>query len=170
MSEYRRKDKVSRLLPYPWLVIALIVIWLLLAGFTWGQFLIGLLVALIAGWSMTALQPVKPRPKHIGKIIKLFAIVFYDIVRSNIAVAIIILHGGRRIGRAGFLVIPLQLRDPTGLAVLSIIITSTPGTIWVDYDPRRSELLLHILDLIDETAWIHLIQNRYERLLREIFE
>ena len=30
--------------------------------------------------------------------------------------------------------IPLDLRDPYGLAALACIITSTPGTLWVNFD------------------------------------
>jgi multicomponent K+:H+ antiporter subunit E len=66
--------------------------------------------------------------------------------------------------------IPLDLRDPTGLAVLAVIITSTPGTAWLDYNSARRTLLLHVFDLVDETAWLNLIKNRYEYLLLEIFE
>ena len=71
---------------------------------------------------------------------------------------------------AGFLTIPLDLRSQQGLAVLSIIITSTPGTIWVNYDAAKGTLLLHVLDLVDETVWVRTIKGRYERLLMEIFE
>jgi len=31
-------------------------------------------------------------------------------------------------------------------------------------------LTIHVLDLIDENAWIRTIKHRYERLLLEIFE
>ncbi|WP_292977042.1 Na+/H+ antiporter subunit E [Nitrosomonas sp.] len=161
---------MSRLLPYPLLVISLIITWLLLAGFSFGQLLLGSIIALIAAWTLAALRPAKPRIKRWDLLPKLFAIVFYDIVRSNIAVASIILHGGKRIGKSNFMTIPLDLRDPTGLACLAIIITSTPGTIWVDYNSARSVLTLHIFDLVDEAAWLNLIKNRYEYLLREIFE
>lgn len=161
---------MSRLLPYPLLVISLIITWLLLAGFSFGQLLLGSIIALIAAWTLAALRPAKPRIKRWDLLPKLFAIVFYDIVRSNIAVASIILHGGKRIGKSNFMTIPLDLRDPTGLACLAIIITSTPGTIWVDYNSARSILTLHIFDLVDEAAWLNLIKNRYEYLLREIFE
>lgn len=154
----------------PLLVISLIITWLLLAGFSFGQLLLGSVIALIAAWTLAALRPAKPRIKRWDLLPKLFAIVFYDIVRSNIAVASIILHGGRRIGKSNFMTIPLDLRDPTGLACLAIIITSTPGTIWVDYNSARSVLTLHIFDLVDEAAWLNLIKNRYEYLLREIFE
>jgi multicomponent K+:H+ antiporter subunit E len=31
-------------------------------------------------------------------------------------------------------------------------------------------LMIHVLDLIDESVWIDTIKGRYERLLLEIFE
>ncbi len=71
---------------------------------------------------------------------------------------------------SGFVAIPLDLRDRTGLAVLSCIVTSTPGTAWVEYDPVSGILLIHVLDLVDKDEWVTLIKNRYEALLMEIFE
>ena len=97
--------------------------------------------------------------------------VFVDILRSNIGVARIVLglHGKRAV-RSAFLEVPLDLRDPHGLAALSTIVTSTPGTIWVDLSLDGATLTLHVLDLHDEQAWIDTIKQRYERLLMEIFE
>jgi multicomponent K+:H+ antiporter subunit E len=97
--------------------------------------------------------------------------VLLDIVRSNIGVARIILGlVGKREIRSGFVDIPLDMRDPHGLAVLAIIVTSTPGTVWVDLARDGSRLTLHVLDLRDEAEWISWIKNRYERPLMEIFE
>jgi multicomponent K+:H+ antiporter subunit E len=62
------------------------------------------------------------------------------------------------------------MRDPYGLAALACIITATPGTVWVEYDSARGTMLLHVLDLLDEEAWIRIIKDRYERRLMEMFE
>ncbi|MGD9867422.1 MAG: Na+/H+ antiporter subunit E [Hyphomicrobiales bacterium] len=161
---------MSRLLPYPILTAALLVMWLLLTSLSLGQFLLGGLVALTASRAMTALEPSKPRIRNWRLIPKLAAHVALDIVRSNIAVFSIIIQGRRRERVSGFVAIPLDLRDPTGLAVLSCIVTSTPGTAWVEYDPASGILLIHVLDLIDKDAWVTLIRNRYEAPLMEIFE
>ncbi len=161
---------MSRVLPYPLLTAALLLMWLLLTSFSLGQFLLGGLVALMASRAMTALQPSKPRIRRWRVIPKLAGIVALDILRSNIAVFSIIIQGRRRERVSGFVVIPLDLRDPTGLAVLSCIVTSTPGTAWVEYDPASGILLIHVLDLIDKDEWVTLVKNRYEALLMEIFE
>ena len=161
---------MKRIVPYPVLMAALVLMWLLLTRFSLGQLLLGIAVALVAMQGLVALHPAKPRLRRWDLLPKLMAIVFYDILRSNIAVAAIILNRDRRERRSGFLTIPLDLRDPTGLAILSIILTSTPGTAWLDYNAARGTLLMHVFDLVDEAEWLDLIKNRYEHLLREIFE
>jgi multicomponent K+:H+ antiporter subunit E len=161
---------MTRLLPYPLLAASLFVMWLLLNGLSPGHIILGAIIALAASRVMTALQPAKPALRRWGAIPRLAFLVVADVARSNIAVARIILQSGRRKGRAGFVVIPLQLRDRTALAVLACIITSTPGTAWVEYHPARGWLRIHVLDIVDEQYWIEQIKQRYESLLMEIFE
>jgi multicomponent K+:H+ antiporter subunit E len=161
---------MSKLFPYPLLIVSLIVMWLLLTSFSLGQLIVGTAVALLAAQGLAALNPAKPRIRRWSLLPKLVGIVLYDIVRSNIAVARLILNEGNHRRVSGFLAIPLELRSPMGLAVLGIIVTSTPGTAWLDYNVARGTLLLHVFDLVDEDAWRTLIRDRYERLLLEIFE
>lgn len=161
---------MNRVLPYPLLTAALLIMWLLLTSFSVGQFLLGGVVALMASRAMTALQPWKPRIGRWRVIPKLAGIVALDILRSNIAVFSIVVQGRRRERVSGFVAIPLDLRDRTGLAMLSCIVTSTPGTAWVEYDPASGILLIHVLDLVDKDEWVTLIKHRYEAALMEIFE
>jgi multicomponent K+:H+ antiporter subunit E len=161
---------MSRLLPYPMLTAALLLTWMLLTSFSLGQFLLGAAVTTVASRAMAALQPSKPRWRRWELIPLLAGTVALDILRSNIAVTSIILQGHRRKRVSGFVAIPLDLRDRTGLAVLSCIVTSTPGTAWVEYAPDTGVLLIHVLDLVEKDEWIALIKNRYESMLREIFE
>ena len=152
---------MSRVLPYPVMTASLVVMWMALNSFSLGHLLLGTMIAVVAGRAMAALQPSIPR---------LIGIVLLDILRSNLAVAGIILQGRRRQRAAGFVAIPLDLRDKTGLAVLACIVTSTPGTAWIEYASDSSVVLIHVLDLVDEEAWVVLIKSRYEAMLMEIFE
>jgi len=162
---------MSRWLPYPLLTLALLVMWLLLTqSVSPAQFLLGGAVALVASWTMARLQPEKPRIRSFRPIPRLAATVFSDIVRSNIAVARIVLLPAQRRRVSGFVSMPLDMRNRYGLTVLACIITATPGTLWVQFDRKTGILLVHVLDLIDEDEWIQLIKRRYERLLMEIFE
>ena len=161
---------MKRFFPFPLLLVSLVLMWLALTGLSLGNLIVGILVALMAVHGFAALQPSRPKIKKWHLVPKLIGVVLLDILRSNIAVATIILQGRRRQRKSGFLTIPLDLRDPTGLAILSVIITSTPGTAWMDYNSARGEVLLHVFDLVDEADWLDTIKNRYEHLLREIFE
>jgi multicomponent K+:H+ antiporter subunit E len=161
---------MNRVLPYPLLTASLLLMWLLLTSFSVGQFLLGGVVALGASRAMAALQPSKPRIRKWSAIPKLAGHVAVDIVRSNIAVLSIIVQGRRRERVSGFVAIPIDLKDQTGLAVLSCIVTSTPGTAWVEYSPDTGMLLIHVLDLVETDDWVSLIKGRYEALLMEIFE
>lgn len=162
---------MRRWLPYPLLALALLAMWLLLnQSLAPAQLVLGVAVALFASRAMAALQPKKAGIRSVRPIPRLAAIAFADIVRSNIAVARIVLLKRQRRRVSGFVRVPLDMRNPYGLAVLACIITATPGTIWVEFDGRANQLLVHVLDLIDEEHWIRLIKRRYERLLMEIFE
>lgn len=162
---------MRHILPYPLLSLALLVMWLLLQqSVAPGQVLLGALIAIAASRAMAALQPERPKIRHIGKIIKLVGLVTADIARSNIAVTRIIIEGKRREQTAGFLTVPLALTDRFALAILACIVTATPGSAWLEYDAGNNTVLIHVLDLVDEATWIDTLKNRYEALLLEIFQ
>lgn len=159
---------MTRVFPHPFLSVFVVVMWLLLNRLSLGHLVLGTAVALVAGQGMATLDPARPKLRHPATILRLFLIVLLDVVRSNIAVARLVLVGGPR--RQGFVEIDLALRDPTALAVLAVIVTSTPGTAWMDYDAARGRLLLHVFDLRDEDEWRTVVNERYGALLQEIFE
>jgi multicomponent K+:H+ antiporter subunit E len=162
---------MGRLLPFPLLSASLLALWLLLnQSVSPGHLLLGAILAIFGGWIMTALQPDKSRIKNPGAMLRLARAVIIDVVRSNIAVSRIILMPSRCKVKSGLVSIPLELRDRYGLAVLACIITSTPGTLWVSFNYASGTLLIHVLDLVDESEWIDLIKGRYESMLLEIFE
>jgi multicomponent K+:H+ antiporter subunit E len=150
----------------------LFVVWLLLAQTLAAvQLVVGVALAFGASAVHRVLGPhAAPRRMRLGAAARLVAIVAYDIVRSNIAVARIVLAPGRASRRAGFLPIPLDTRHAGALAALAIIVTATPGTSWAGYDSERNVLTLHVLDLRDEHDFVRTFTGRYERPLREIFE
>jgi multicomponent K+:H+ antiporter subunit E len=149
---------MSGVLPYPLLSLVLLILWLLLnQSVSAGHVILGSVIAVLASWAMAALRPQRPRIRRPGAALRLAGMVVIDILRSNLAVGRIIV-GSREPGvNAGFMTIPLELRSRHGLAVLSI-------------DAAKGTLLLHVLDLVDETVWVRTIKGRYERLLMEIFE
>jgi multicomponent K+:H+ antiporter subunit E len=161
---------MTRLLPFPFVSFGLLLLWLLLnQTASLGQFVIGCVIALVGGWILTTLQLPRARVRRPSALLRLLGLVSVDIIRSNVAVGRIVLGLGRRQRTSGFVNIPLELRNPYGLALLACIITSTPGTLWVNFDRQKGLLVIHVLDLIDEGDWIRTIKDRYERRLLEIF-
>lgn len=157
-------------MPYPWLYAGLFIMWLLLAqSASPGQLVLAATVAFAVVHATAAIKPYRARPRNPMLMLRLAFFVLTDIVRSNLGVMWIVLRpGGKRV--SGFVRFPLDLKDDFALTVLALIITATPGTMWVEYNRTRSELLVHVLDLIDEEEWIQLIKLRYEGLLMRIFE
>ncbi len=161
---------MSRMVPHPLLCIGLVAMWLMLTRFSLGNLLLGSVIALIAGWAMGALQPNRVRMRRWDLVVRLALIVFWDILKSNAAVAwSIVTHGQGGKRQSGFVCIPLTLRNPAGLGLLSIIITATPGTAWLEHDQDSGFLLLHVFDLREGSDWPAFIRDRYETLLLEIF-
>jgi len=162
---------MRRILPFPLLSLGLWAMWLLLnQSLSPGHLILGAVLGVAGPLAMRALELPPALFRRPVAITKLFFLVIDDIVRSNNAVARIILSPGLRGATSGFVDIPLELRSPYGLTLLAIIITSTPGTLWADYDAQSGVMKLHVLDLIDESAWAARIKQRYEALLLEIFE
>ena len=162
---------MRRWLPFPLMAAALLIMWLLVnESVAPGAILLGGLVSLVGAQALALLDPPKAKFRRPRAALRLALVVLVEIVRSNNAVARIILRRGGGDRKSGFVRIPLDMRNPYGLAALACIITATPGTLWVEYDSARSTMLLHVLDLIDEEIWVRIIKDSYETRLMEIFE
>lgn len=160
---------MTRWLPHPWIALWLLAAWLLLQqSLAAPTVVLGIVLALALSRAVGRLDLPRVRVRNVGVLLVLLAIVFGDIIRSNIAVAKMIVSPRLR-STPGFVSIPLEMTHPYALALLACIITATPGTIWVSHDALRRVLVIHVLDLVDEAAWIANIKRRYEQPLLRIF-
>ncbi|WP_332815816.1 Na+/H+ antiporter subunit E [Ramlibacter sp.] len=132
-----------------------------------------LLLGLVIGLAVPVLvAPLKPAGGPLRKplvLARLILTVGHDVVRSALEVAGGVLRSRRRPPRGGFATIPLDLRDPFGLAALSMITTVVPGTVWSELASDNRTLRLHVFDLPDEAEFVAFYKDRYERPLKEIF-
>ncbi len=117
-----------------------------------------------------SLRPTPVRFRHPLTALRLFLVVGRDVIVWNFRILRGTLARGDRVPRGGFITVPLEMRDPNGLAVLAAIMCVIPGTVWSELALDRSAVLVHIFDLQDEQTEIDLIKQRYERPLMEIFE
>lgn len=161
---------MRRWLPSLPLSLALWALWLLLNdSVAPADLLLGGILALVAPALVAPLKPAGPRLHRPFMLARLVLRVGGDVVLSALEVAAGMLRAGRRPPRGRFVTIPLDLRDPQGLAALAIITAVVPGTVWCDLAADRGRLLIHVFDLADEAAFVALYKERYERPLQEIF-
>lgn len=163
---------LKKLVPAPLLSLALLGLWLVLnRSLSPGHIALGGLLGLAIPLVTAGLRPLPVRIRKPGAVLRLAFTVAHDTVLSNLAVARLLLSPmARRQHPAGFVHIPLDLRDPNGLAVLAMIVCITPGTAWAELALDRSMLLLHVLEVDDPVIIAAKVKERYERPLMEIFE
>lgn len=163
---------MMRWLPHPVVSLGLCVLWLLLnQSLSPGNLLLGVLLGIAVPLLSRRMLPLGyPRMRAPIAIVRLLVMASVEIVRSCFNVSRIILSGNKRQVNAQFILVPLTIRDPYGLAMLSCLITMTPGTVWVEILPERYELSMHVFDLHDAQWWVDTIKTRYERPLITIFE
>lgn len=162
---------MKRLLPEPLLSAGLLALWLMLARSTSGdQILLGAILALVAPVVTASLRPIPLRVRRPLTIARFILRVGHDVLLSNLEVGWGVLRWRWRRPRAQFVVIPLELRDPYGLAALAMVTTVVPGTVWSELAVDRRAVMLHVWDVADEAAFVARFKARYEQPLREIFE
>lgn len=162
---------MKRLVPSPPLSVTLFVVWLLLhqsvdATTLLSAVLLGLVVPLLT----QGLRPATVRMRKPRVALHLAGAAIADMLVSAKNVAWLVLTRRNVRLNSYFVVIPLELRDPNGLAVLAMIMCLTPGTAWGELSLDRSKLLIHVFDLVDEADFIARLKLRYERPLLEIFQ
>lgn len=162
---------MKRLLPAPLLSAALFVLWLVLSGSaSTGTLLLAALLALAIPLLTAPLRPAPVRRlSRPGLLLRFLGTVMLDVLRSNFDVARGVWHPPGHPPQGGFVRIPLELRDPNGLATLAMVMCVIPGTVWCELAADRSVLLVHAFDLRDEAALVARIKQRYERPLMEMF-
>lgn len=161
----------ERVVPAPLLSVGLLGLWLALArSASAGHVVLGLALALAMPHLTRSLLPTQMRVRKPWVAARFLLTVVRDVIGSNLEVAWGVLAWRWRRPRAQFVTIPLELRDPLGLAALSVVTTIVPGTVWSELALDRSALLLHVWNLEHEQAFVARFKQRYEQPLREIFE
>jgi multicomponent K+:H+ antiporter subunit E len=162
---------MSRLVPEPLLSFALATLWLLLNdSLGLGHWLIALGLGISVPLVTAPLRPQRGHLARPGTALRLLGAVAADVVASSLQLALGVLRARSRAPHSAFVAVPLDVRDADALAVLAIITTVVPGTVWFELAPDRSSVLLHVFDVDDDAAFIAHYKQRYEQALMEIFE
>ena len=159
---------MKRLLHTPLLSAILFVAWLLLQQRAGAATLaMAAILALAVPLLTFPLRPLPARVRRPRAVVTLLLTIVVDAVVSNLQVARSVWR--RTPPQSALVRIPLDLDNANGLAVLAIITTIVPGTVWCELAVDRSVLLLHVFDVDDEAAFVARYKSRYEQPLLEIF-
>lgn len=160
---------MARWLPNPTLTLFLAMLWLLLNNtLNVGHLLLGLFLGWVIPLLVRGFLVDVPKVRKPLQLCLFMLKVFYDILRANLTVAKLVL-GPKRNLRPAFVELPMRIENDFVLAVLTSIISLTPGTVSSGLSSDHKTLLLHALDVPDIGALIAEIQTRYEAPLLEIF-
>ena len=161
---------LAKLAPAPLLSASLFALWLALARSTSpGQILVGLVLALAVPRLTSRLRP-RVRVRRPLVVVRFILTVGSDVLLSNFQIAWDVVSLRWRRPQSRFVVVPLELREPMGLAALAMVTTVVPGTVWSELALDRSALLLHVWNVDEEAAFVARFKARYEDPLRKIFE
>jgi multicomponent K+:H+ antiporter subunit E len=161
----------ARFVPHPILTVILALVWVLLVNdLSVANLVFGLVLGLAIAGLTSAYWPSRPKIGNPLAIVEYSAIVFYDIVISNVQVAYLVLFRSGKSLKSQFIAVPLDLRSPEAIATLAGTITMTPGTVSADLSADGRSLLVHCLDTSDPAETIATIKSRYEHRLMRIFE
>ncbi|MCW4455617.1 Na+/H+ antiporter subunit E [Flavobacterium sp. MXW15] len=165
----RPRKTLRRLFPSLPLSATILVFWLLMTdSFNLGQALLGLVLGLVVPLFAARLDREFARIGSLRPLPRLICVTLWDILMSNIRVAIQVLGPEHRI-HPGFIWLPLDIANIHGIAALTSLITLTPGTVSAALSDDRKYLLVHVLHLDDPDGLIREIKTRYEAPLMEIF-
>ncbi len=159
----------ARIFPHPFVSVIVAMSWLMLNH---SAQLFDIVVALILGLVIPKLiQPFIVNTPNINWSIsiKLFFVVLWDIIVSNVRVAKQVLGSTKKLQPKWFRV-PLETDHEHVNTLLAMIITTTPGTVSAGIDQERGDILVHALSCDDPEAEINAIKQRYEVPLIKIFD
>lgn len=160
----------ARLLPQPILTLVIAAVWLALANdVSLGNVVLGLVLGIAVPLLTQAYWPDRPRFRKPWRIVDFALVVLWDIIVSNIQVAMLILFRRSDSLRSQFISVPLDLTNAEAITILAGTITMTPGTVSADLSADGTAILVHCLETDDPEATVTAIKQRYERRLMEIF-
>lgn len=158
-----------RLIPHPAMSATLLVVWLLLnQTLSAAHVVLGSALAVLIPTFTRRFFPEPVRLGGLATMLRLVAVVLWDIVVASMTVARLTLGPTSHL-RPRFVRIPVELSDDFALTVLASTISLTPGTVSAEIAPDRGHILIHALDVGDEEALARTIKERYEAPIREIF-
>lgn len=107
--------------------------------------------------------------RRILRALNLAVIFLYELVKSSVTVAIIVLSP-KRVLEPAIIAFPLSVKSDAEITLLANLITLTPGTLSIDVSDDRTTLYVHAIDAPDPDAIVKDIKDSFERRINKVFE
>ena len=167
-------------------VVALASLWCVLTReLSFPNVVLGLAISTLlvvitgAGGTSTPEGERSPRPRLIRALgrrtllrpllaLELAAFFFFELVISNVRIALLVLRREIRV-RPVILAVPVETESEEELAILSDLITLTPGTLSLDVNEDGKTLMVHVLSASDPQKVRQQIREGLARRVRRLF-
>lgn len=100
----------------------------------------------------------------------LLVVFLYELVKSTISVATIVLTRRTSTLEPAIVAYPLAVTKDFEIVLLANLITLTPGTLSVDVSADRKTLFVHCIDAPDPKAVVASIRRSFEHRILGVFE
>lgn len=152
-----------------------------LANLALGLVISTLLLGFIGGWKKLvgtedraarprATIPVLGRRLVLRPLMTLELILFFtwEILVSNVRIALLVIHPGLPL-RLKIIAVPVETESEEELALISDLVTLTPGTLTLDVGDDGKTLLVHVLSAEDPEPVRRQIEQGLVRRVRRLF-
>ncbi|MDK3906995.1 Na+/H+ antiporter subunit E [Staphylococcus pseudintermedius] len=148
----------------------LAIFWLFVSdSYTMNAFVLGYLFALLLVFLMRKLLLGRFYVITLYKVIKLVFVFLLELIKANIDVLRIILQP-RIKNESAFFVYETDLEHPWQVALLSNLITLTPGTVVIGVNDDMKRLYIHCLNFSTKEEEVAGIKGSLEKAVREVGE
>jgi multicomponent Na+:H+ antiporter subunit E len=152
------------------------LLWNLLLALAWaavrGNFnlanlSLGFLMGYVLLWITRRGQAPSTYHQRVFRFLSFLGFYLWELLLSNLRVARDVLFPGRFM-RPGVIAVPLECRTDTEIALLSNLITLTPGTLSVDVSTDRKVLYIHAMYIGEPEVFRREIKDGLERRVLEV--
>ncbi len=102
----------------------------------------------------------------IPQVIGFVGFYIWELIISSLRVAYIVLWPAAL--QPGIIAVPLDVRTDAEVALLTNVVTLTPGTLSLDVASDRSVLYIHAIDVAEPEVFCREIKQNFERRVREL--
>ena len=150
--------------------LMLSVFWLFVTGsYTFNNFILGYLFALLLVYLMRDVLPGRFYIITVYKIVKLFLVFLIELVKANIDVIRIVIKP-KIDNEPAYFTYHTDLKSDWQIALLSNLITLTPGTIVLGISDDRTKIYIHSIDFTTKEEEVDSIKSSLEKVVREVGE